>query len=263
MRRTKSLSASLVILVVSTVAIQNVSAQSPRNVFEWTPEKVVEQAWLAERDEFAANVYVHSPERGFVQTGAGSYHLPMTDLVIPVASAELRIERLYDSNSAFRGVFGIGWHSSLDAVLRVNKNNIVEVNIGGVPYRFQSDPASPTHLKPLQTATASLTKAANGQYDFTSADGRRSFTADGKLIEWQKQGTTFEFAYQGKSLSQIRAGAQSLLNIKSTENGLIEQLADATDRTLQFQYDQAGHLTQATHVDRTTETYQFNSAGQL
>lgn len=250
----------LLLIMLAALQALSVSAQSPRNVYEWTPESVFQRAWLTEQDELAANVYEHSPDRGFVQTGRGNYCLPVTDLVVPVSTTELRVERLYSSDSKFRGFFGVGWHSSLDASLKLGKNNIVEVNIGGVPYRFQIDP---THSKPLQTSTASLIKTADGSYQFTAPEGVWTFTASGKVNTWLKEGTAFAFSYQGTQLTEIRAGDKIVLQVKTNPQGLIEQLTDHTSRAQQYQYDPAGHLQQIAHFDSTTEAYQFNTAGQL
>ncbi|QDU53064.1 RHS repeat-associated core domain-containing protein [Gimesia panareensis] len=263
MRFQRFVSVLLFLLVLLTFVTPAAFAQAPRNVYEWTPEKVLQRAWLAERDELAANVYVHSPERGYVQTGRGNYCLPVTDLVINATTTELRIERLYTSDSRFRGRFGLGWHSSLDASLSVGKNNIVEVNIGGIPYRFQIDPANPTLIKPLQTSTASLTKAADGSFLFTAPEGIWDFTASGQLRTWQKQGTIFSFSYQGNQLTQIRAGDKVLLEVTTNPQGQITQLIDDDSRTQQYQYDSAGHLQQVKNYDRTSEVYQFDTAGHL
>ncbi|QGQ24396.1 RHS repeat protein [Gimesia benthica] len=259
MRFQRFVFALLFLLFIPTLAL----AQAPRNVFEWTPEKVLQYAWLSERDHLAANVYVHSPERGYVQTGRGNYCLPNIDFVIPVETTELRIERLYASDSQFRGRFGLGWHSSLDAALSVGKNNITTVSVGGVPYRFQTDPANPGIFKPLQSSTANLTKVADGSSLFSTAEGTWNFNAGGQLRSWQKLGTTFSFQYQGQLLTQILAGNKPIFQVKSNSQGMVEQLTDNTGRTSQYQYDSAGHLQQVNHFDRTSESYRFNTAGQL
>lgn len=253
----------LFLLFFSTLAISSAPAQTPRNVFEWTPEKVLQRAWLAERDELAPNVYVHSPERGFVQTGRGNYCLPVTDLVIPTDTTELRIERLYSSDSRFQGRFGLGWHSSLDASFSVGKNNIVEVNIGGIPYRFQIDPANPASVKPLQTSAASLLKTPAGSWQLTTPEGAWTFTASGQLSTWQKQGTVFTFIYQGNQPTQILTGDKTVLQVMTTPRGQITQLTDNTGRIQQYQYDPAGHLQQVKNYDRSSEAYQFNTTGRL
>ncbi|MEQ8854855.1 RHS repeat-associated core domain-containing protein [Gimesia sp.] len=254
---------SVSFLLLFMILTSSLQAQSPHNIYEWTPEKVIQRAWLADRDDLAANNYVHSPDRGFIQTGRGNYCLPVTDLVIPAETTELRIERLYTSDSRFRGLFGTGWHSSLDASLNVGKNNIVEVSIGGMTYRFQTDPANPALTKPLQSSTARLSKAADGSYHFLLPEGTWTFTAAGKLNTWLKEGTTFEFQYTGNQLAQIRVGGKALLQVKTGPQGHIEQLIDDTNRTLQYQYDSSGHLKQVSHFDRTTEAYQFNAQGRL
>lgn len=188
----------------------------------------------------------------------GNFFMSYTDLTYP-GGYDLKIERIYNSKTAFNGSFGWGWGNELEVNLTVSADGSVVINEygGGAQNRFSPQNFS---VADLDAAVNQITEVARkvgvaGNADQLSAYKNRLKTdAQFRNDEWNKfinQGkltsrklpvgtklTSNKFSYQWVSV--IQTGYQRI-----TDTGRVETF-DASGKLLQVN-DKAGNFIKLTY----------------
>lgn len=237
--------------------------EPPRTIFDWTPAHVAERTWLTEQEELSANVYVHSPGRGFYLPIPESYCLNSVDLTVSVGTADVLVERIFSTRTSYTGILGKGWHCSLDAFLRTIDASKVEVLLAGVPTTFQRDIRDANRFRPARPSADNLTVQPDGTFRLESGDDVRIFSADGQLLAWTQKGTPFEFTSMTADQRTIRCQGEIVLEMTFDSAHRVTQIKDRIGRSVSYQYNDQARLQRVEHIDGTIEEYQFDDQDRL
>lgn len=205
------------------------------------------------------------PAAAEVSLKNGNFFTGSKDIVFS-GGFELKIERVYNSKTAFKGIFGYGWGNEYEVFLEVGGDGAVIVHEygGGAENRFDSPTMTAAEIASAADKIAAVAKA---QSDITGEQGLSDYRQ--RLIndamfredEWQK--------YIKKGLLQPRslpAGTRLTSNRfsyqyitvqrdgyrRDFENGRIEfyrkdgklrQISDKNGNFITFSYDVPGQIT--------------------
>jgi YD repeat-containing protein len=203
--------------------------------------------------------------RAEVSLKNGNFFTGAKDIILP-GGFEPTIERVYNSKTAFKGIFGNGWGNEYEVYLEVGGDGGVVVHEygGGAENRFDSPAMT---AEELGQAADQIVAAAKSQGDVTGdqglADYRAKLLGDAsfRLTEWHKYidkkvlqprslpvGTVLtsnRFSYQ--TVIVLRTGYQRKLDNGRTElfgkDGKLRQVLNKSGNYLTFAYDVPGQIT--------------------
>ena len=105
----RSLASVTLMLLLSLTAVQSVALNASSPAWDWPLRGV------------------SLPVRPMVEPASGNLRFDSIDVAIPGKGFALEIQRVYNSRSGHRGVFGHGWSSNLDVQARNSGKKTVEV----------------------------------------------------------------------------------------------------------------------------------------
>lgn len=215
----------------------------------------------------------------------GNFFIGYKDIVYP-GGFEPRVERVYNSKTPYKGIFGWGWGTEYEVYLTVSADGSVIVHEfgGGAENRFIPVGFSKEELSKAADLIVQQARAA-GIVSNPKAiqDYRNKLLSDATFRndEWEK------FKAQGKvQARQLKSGTQlysSRFNyqyitkvidgyVRTFDNGRIEkfsdsgklvQIADRNGNFIKFSYGKEGHL--ASLVDNFNRKifFEFNNQGLI
>lgn len=208
----------------------------------------------------------------------GNFFTGATDMKLP-GGFEPSIERVYNSKTGFKGIFGNGWGNEYEVYLEVGSDGGVVVHEygGGAENRFDSPTMTADEMG---KAADQIVAAAKSQGDVTGDQGLADYR--GKLLsdamfrdaEWRKYigkkvlqprplpvGTVLtsgRFSYQ--TVVVLRTGYQRKLDNGRTElfgkDGKLRQLLNSSGNYLTFAYDVPGQITLRDDFGRSIVLFQ-------
>jgi len=215
----------------------------------------------------------------------GNFFTGAKDIVYP-GGFEPKIERVYNSKTSFKGIFGYGWGNEYEVFLTVEADGSVVVREygGGAENRF-----SPVAFKPeeLDGAIAMISEAAQKAGIIGSTDAltgyKRKLKADASFrnSEWEK------FRSQGKvKARQLAKGMQLHSNrfsyqyitkmdvgyVRVFDNGRVEhfneegklaRIEDKNHNFIDLTYGNDGHLVKLVDNFNRKMFFTFNAQGLL
>ncbi len=215
----------------------------------------------------------------------GNFFIGYTDIVYP-GGFEPKMERVYNSKTPFKGMFGWGWGTEYEAYLSVSADGSVVVHEygGGAENRFSPVAFKSEELTKAVDALAGAAQKAGtvGSTDQLAAykaklKGDASFRND----EWEK------FRSQGKlQARQLATGSQLHSNrfsyqyitkvadgyVRNFDNGKIEKfneqgklmrISDKNNNFIELSYGKDGHMSKLVDNFNRKMFFTFNSQGLL
>ena len=195
----------------------------------------------------------------------GNFYIGYTD-VSHGGAQTLKLERVYNSKTTFKGIFGWGWGSDYEAYLQIEADGSVTYHEygGGADNRFYPPEMS---VQQLEETIESLVKAARATGNLTDADAiaryrlRAAREAEFRSDEWEKYRARGLLeapqAPIGTRFRSTRFGARTLAR---TANGYL--MKSETSANNEWHFDQAGHLITVREGAHRVEC-RYNSRGQL
>jgi YD repeat-containing protein len=215
----------------------------------------------------------------------GNYFIGYTDLVYP-GGFEPKIERIYNSKTPYKGMFGWGWGSEYEAYLNVSADGSVVLHEygGGAENRF--NPTS-FNAKELEDAVNKIAEVAQKAGALGSADAMAAyknhlktdaifrndewekFRAQGKLkpreLSHNTQLHSNRFSYQ--YITKVKGGYIRIYDNgrieKFNENGKLARVQDKNNNFIEFSYGKDGKISRLADNFNRKIFFFFNSAGFL
>ncbi|MEK6578656.1 MAG: DUF6531 domain-containing protein, partial [Bdellovibrionota bacterium] len=212
----------------------------------------------------------------------GNFFIGYTDIVYP-GGFEPKVERVYNSKTNFKGIFGWGWGNEYEVYLSVSVDGSVVVHEygGGAENRFSPVAFNKSDLvksveKIVATAT-SLGAVPQGQVD--KYRSRLMSEASFRNDEWEKYRTqgkmerrvlpvnaqliSNRFSYQ--YITKIQGGYQRAFDNGKIErfddSGRLSKLQDKNGNWIELKYSRDGHLEHLEDNFNRKMNFSFNGQG--
>lgn len=156
-----------------------------------------------------------------VHLGDGNKYLREVDLSARPRLLGLELVRHYNSRTGYRGLFGVGWRMSYEAVATVDATGVQIVQADGRRIGFARNPLAPS------SCLAS-----------SPADGRVDVMPDGTLVWQWPGGRRLEFAASGR-LERIVADRAHVVSLSYDTRGHLVGVSDPAGDALQFDHEPA------------------------
>lgn len=188
-----------------------------------------------------------APAQASVSLKNGNFFISYTDIIYP-GGFEPKLERVYNSKTGFRGIFGWGWGTELEVYLTVSADGSVVVHEygGGAENRFVPDRMNP---KEVESAAASIAEAARSAGKFGTAaqikdyQARLRTDATFRNDEWEK------FVQLGKLKPRVLSNGMQLKSNKFSFQ-VVTKTAEGYVRNFETgkveQFDNSGRLRKVT-----------------
>lgn len=186
--------------------------------------------------------------KGNVDMRTGNFYSTFTDVVFD-QSPDLKMVRVYNTQSEYSGLFGHGWSSNLETHLQLLANNRILVRDfgGGSMTYFKGSANFPegTIFETEQYGYEVLTKIK---------DGFKRLTHEG----------TFEyFDDQGYLKEIINSSTNSMILISYDVHYKIDRVSDNLQHELLFSYNELGFVETVRGTNVGTATYKYTSVGSI
>jgi len=232
----------------------------------------------------------------------GNFFRAYTDIGYKMG-AEPKIERVYNSKTSYKGIFGPGWGNEYEVRLSVSPDGSVVVHEygGGAENRFTPAKVSPQEVDEAVKKISELKKISNPKANeeyreklrtdaFYRNEEWQSLVNAGKLqskaIPVGSQLTSNRFAYQ--LLTRLKDGYQrsfdtgkvekfdekgrllsvsdknkNYIELTYSKEGRIEKLVDNMNRKMFFAFNNRGLLEKVQGEDGAEAVYKYNPMGEL
>lgn len=194
----------------------------------------------------------------------GNFFISYTDIFYP-GGFEPKIERSYNSKTAYKGNFGYGWGTEYEVYLTVSADGSVVVHEygGGAENRFTPDRMNP---KEVENAVKQIADAARASGKFGTPEQlaryRQQLASDASYRN--EQWETFVLAGKVKK-RELTVGTQLKSNKFSYQ--VLTRTADGYTRTFDNgkleQFDNAGRLRKVTDKNGNFLAFQYGEDGRL
>ena len=213
----------------------------------------------------------------------GNFFMAYTDIVYP-GGFEPKVERVYNSKTPYKGIFGWGWGTEYEVYLTVSVDGSVVVHEygGGAENRFVPVAFNAQELEKAAEAIADAAKKAGAigtNEQLTSYKQRLKTDATFRNEEWEKfrnklpprklpdgaQLHSNRFSYQ--YITKVAGGY-----IRSFDNGKVEKfneagklirIMDKNNNFIDLSYGKDGHLQKVVDNFNRKTFFSFNNIGLL
>ena len=227
----RSLASVTLMLLLSLTAVQSVALNASSPAWDWPLRGV------------------SLPVRPMVEPASGNLRFDSIDVAIPGKGFALEIQRVYNSRSGHRGVFGHGWSSNLDVHARNSGKKTVEVvEADGSVIRYYASAQKGKQGDPTFTSAAfpqaTLVRLSAGGYERrTGSVLVETFGRDGYLREVRDAyGNVLTIVRTAGRLEAVRNNSGRALAIQTDAEGRVTAVSDPLGRTWTYGYDAAGDL---------------------
>lgn len=233
----------------------------------------------------AAFLLIGSPAQSNVSLRNGNFFVAYTDIIYP-GGAEPKVERVCNSKSPYKGMYGWCWGTEYEVFLTVAADGCVVVHEygGGAENRF-CPPAF--NAKELDQAVGMIASAAQKAGAYGSAEALEGYkkqlrsSAEFRSIEWEKlrsQGRLQSRSLkEGTQLVSNKFSFQKITREKSGytrafDNGKVEKFSDAgklvrvldkNNNFVDLGYGKDGRLAKLTDNFNRKIFFNFNNRGLL
>ena len=209
----------------------------------------------------SVQVNVSGPMGLQVNSFNGNLYYSRSELTIPGRGLSLAIDLAYNSaQSNLDHGFGFGWQFGYNIFYETLGNDLLISRGDGRVDHYIRDGS--TFLPPLRVRDTLETIGSNG-YVLTSPDGLKTFfesPAHRHVTRIQDpNGNTLTFSYNGTTLARITdaSGRQLTLTYEDNRVTVITDTNATPSRTIQFQYDDRGHLSELIDPLGNATTYDY------
>lgn len=192
-----------------------------------------------------------------VQLTNGDFHMRETDL----AANDFPLERVYNSMSAYSGLFGKGWSSELETTISPGLGGIVIREFGGgAGHEAHAAPGGAPGDGPWESWVFGHERISRGSEGFARSrdDGRQErFSPSGRLETLQQGRFSLQFGYTAEGhLSEARGNGRTV-TFTTDSHGRITSLRDSDGRSVSYEYDPAGRLTHVSGPGKADTRYRY------
>ncbi|WP_020059920.1 DNRLRE domain-containing protein [Bacillus sp. 123MFChir2] len=177
---------------------------------------------------------------GKVNATNGNFVMDESDFTLSGRGPDLRIDRVYNSNSTEQGVLGKGWTSSFDE-------------------KVQEQPNGDVHFIHEDRAVDRFEKTGDNSYKAPPGVFFEIKKTDSRYTVTDKDQTVSEYDKQGR-LTKVKDEHGNTLTYRY-ENGRVVEITNASNRKVSLQYTD-GLLTKLVGPENRTVTYTYKD-GQL
>ncbi|MCM2322409.1 MAG: RHS repeat protein [Oligoflexia bacterium] len=234
---------------------------------------------------FFAFLLMLPPAFANVSLRNGNFFVGYTDIFYP-GGFDPKIERVYNSKTVFKGMFGWGWGNEYEVYLKVSADGSVVVHEygGGAENRF-----SPTAFKPEELAkavetisqTAQKAGALGGPEQVSAYKKKLTTDASFRHQEWEKYRTSGKLPVRelpdGTQLVSNKFSFQKLVKVaggyvRTFDNGKTEKFSsvgrlvrimDKNNNYIDLSYTRDGKLEKLTDNFNRRMFFKFNQKGLL
>ena len=191
----------------------------------------------------------------------GNFFIGYTDVVY-VGGYEPKIERVYNSKTAYKGIFGFGWGTELEAYLAVSPDGSVVINEygGGAENRFMAVGQSADELNKVISTLVSL--AQSGGFNTPTYKDKLKSDIEFRNSEWERWVKIGKLKrVDVKVGTQFKSSKYSYQYITKTAQGYIRVFDSGKQET----FDLAGRLVKVQEKTGAfiTMTYKGNLLDRL
>lgn len=215
----------------------------------------------------------------------GNFFIGYVDIIYP-GGFEPKVERVYNSKTPYKGMFGWGWGTEYEVYLTVSADGSVVVNEfgGGAQNRFNPVKFNKNELKKAVDAIASVarkTGAVGSSSQLSKYKARLLKDATFRNDEWEKYRAQGKIKPRvlanGTQLQSNRFSYQYITKVKSGyvrtfDNGRIEQfdddghlvkIQDKNNNFIKFSYSKDGRLNKMADNFNRKMFFTFDTQGLL
>ncbi len=208
---------------------------------------------------------------GEVDLKSANYQLGAQDLSWHQGKEEVPFTRSYNSRSLFNGMFGFGWCSDFETVLKPEGNDtlvLAECGDGG-QFRYlasrtnhQKDPIEWTN--PLHGTVRRIDKRLvltdeKGEITEFAANAQ-----DGRLLSLKpSNGCRLDFKYENGLLREVRACGANWLSLGYSANGKVKEIQTADHQSIRYQTSVDGELLTVTGGELGLCRYKYDDLHNL
>lgn len=233
----------------------------------------------------ATAMFAGAGARANVSLKNGNFFVGYTDIIYP-GGFEPKIERVYNSKTEFKGIFGYGWGNEYEVYLTVSADGSVVVHEygGGAENRFNPNSFNAAELDAaVNNLAEAARKAGSLTTDDTVAAYKKHLKSDATFRndEWERfrkanklpardlaVGTQLhsnKFSYQ--YITRVQGGY-----VRSFDNGRVEKfddhgrlvrIADKNNNYIDLTYAKDGHLEKLVDNFNRKIFFHFNEQGLL
>ncbi|PGZ99563.1 wall-associated protein, partial [Bacillus pseudomycoides] len=178
---------------------------------------------------------------GKVNATNGNFVMDESDFTLSGRGPDLRIDRVYNSNSTEQGVLGKGWTSSFDE-------------------KVQEQPNGDLHFIQEDRAIDRFEKVGDNSYKAPPGVFLEMKKTDSGYTVTDKDQTVSEYDKQGR-LTKVKDEHGNTLTYRY-ENGRVVEITNASNRKVSLQYGTDGLLMKLVGPENRTVTYEYKD-GQL
>ncbi len=207
---------------------------------------------------------LHYGESG-VNPGSGNYSFTVNDMSVPAPGFNVNISRTYNSSDEKRTPMGRGWTFGFEGSAKGSDLVTVILPTGAVE-RFRLNEDVKTYT--AEDSRSQLVKNSDGTFVLTTKDQYTyGFDTNGWL-NWMKDrdGNTVQITVnkEGK-VTKITdtVGRDYIVNYRTDKPALIDNITDAENRTVKYQYDGKDNLSIVTDPAGSKMYYEYDSYGYL
>ncbi|WP_239256133.1 DNRLRE domain-containing protein [Listeria ilorinensis] len=181
---------------------------------------------------------------GEVNATNGNFLFYEEDFALEGRGPSMTVKRTFNSLDKTTGLFGKGWTSTLEDRLEEQTNgDILWIEADKKQHRFKKE--QDKYVAP-PGIYSEITKTADGFLKVEEDKSETRYRADGRLLsEKDTSGKQLSYDYQNNQLTKITDASGRMLAIEY-ENGRIKKITGPENRTVQYRYDENGHLTEST-----------------
>lgn len=190
-----------------------------------------------------------------------------TDIDIPGRGSEVNVTRSYNSRkSEFKGLFGYGWSSNLDAmIVDGGSGPITYIDEDGTRHIFGENVNGDGYVA-YGGVYLQLNKNSDKTYTMTATDGTKTtFNTVGKIssiVDTNGNTTLLTYDTSGK-LTKVTDDSGRATTISYGANGMVSSIIDPASRTTGYSYDTEGNLIKVTDPESQSTTLGYDSSHNL
>ncbi len=195
----------------------------------------------------------------------GNFFVAFNDIVY-TGGFETKLERVYNSKSGYKGMFGWGWGNEFEVHLRVSADGSVVVyeNGGGAENRFNPSVFSAAELDKAIESLASVAQKGGALGSAAQVlQYKNKLKADASYRNQQWEMFRTQGKVQGRQLAigtQLQSNRFSYQYITKTADGYVRTLADS-GRIEKF--DNLGHVVRVSDKNGNFLNFEYGTDGHL
>jgi len=192
----------------------------------------------------------------------GNFRYEHKDLTVSAPAFPITINRIYNSQSRFQGLFGYGWSFDFDINILPSKDKqriyLLEPDGSILTYRY--NPTEKAYVS-RQRGWQTIVLQADGKYIRNLRGGlRHHFNSAGRLIKMiDLNGNNLQITLSNnRNIEKVVASSGQWLQFFYDKNGNIERIQDPLGRSYKYEVNGQGDLINASDPMGRTTSYRYD-----